>query len=253
VGLDDIFVEHHGRSGTAPIILVHGAPDRSGTFSAVLPHLRDEHVVLYDRRGYGRSAGAAPPTGMVDHARDLLELIDSVGGACVVVAHSFGANPTMLAVTMRPGAFLAIGCWEPPLAWTDGWPAATKEYNARVARSRDPERAIESTYRHLLGEDAWVRLPEGAQARRRAEGPAFQVDMRSMLEAPFDFADVVVPALVGFGSETTPEHLDGASDLVRWLPDARLHAVPGTGHFAPLTHPREYASFVLRAASLVRS
>jgi pimeloyl-ACP methyl ester carboxylesterase len=68
--------------------------------------------------------------------------------------------------------------------------------------------------------------------------------MASELEAPFNFDDVRVPALVGYGTATSAEHREGARWLVERLPNARLHVIPGAGHFAPRTHPKEFAAFI---------
>ncbi len=76
------------------------------------------------------------------------------------------------------------------------------------------------------------------------KGAAFQVDMASELVAPFEFEDVAVPALVGYGTATVTEHSRGARWLVDRLPRARLRATPGAGHFAPRTHPEEFAAFM---------
>lgn len=59
-------------------------------------------------------------------------------------------------------------------------------------------------YRSLLGDQAWEQLPPAKQAQRRAEGAAFQVDMASELKAPFNFADVLVPALVDPVEQVAP-------------------------------------------------
>ena len=48
--------------------------------------------------------GADPP-----HARDLLAIIAECPRPPVVVAHSFGSNPTMLAAIMQPRAFAGLG------------------------------------------------------------------------------------------------------------------------------------------------
>jgi pimeloyl-ACP methyl ester carboxylesterase len=98
VDLDGIFINTSGASNGPAVVLVHGAPDRSATFRGVVARLVDSHVVVYYRRGYGGSAGAAPATSMDDHAADLLTILASLEAPLVVVAHSFGANPTMLAV-----------------------------------------------------------------------------------------------------------------------------------------------------------
>jgi pimeloyl-ACP methyl ester carboxylesterase len=246
----ELHVERHGPEVEPPVVLVHGAPDRSAAFRRVLDHLAHRAVVVYDRRGYGRSLGATPARAMVDHARDLLDIAASCTSPPVVVAHSFGSNPTMLAATLRPDAFGALGLWEPPLPWVPWWPARTKDDNATIASSGAPADDIEEMYRRLLGDDVWDRQPAGVRARRRAEGPAFQVDMASEKEAPFDFHDVSVPALVGYGSETSPEHVYGARWLARQLPSARTLTIDGAGHFAPHTHPAAYAGFVLSVLSL---
>ncbi len=243
-------VEHHGPATTPALVLVHGAPDRSSTFRGVLGYHAGRRVVLYDRRGYGRSIDAPPARAMVDHAHDLLAILDGCDAPPVVVAHSFGSNPTMLAATLRPGAFGALGLWEPPLPWVHWWSDSTKAYNAAVAASPDPSDDIEAMYRSLLGDAAWDRLPPEVRAERRAEGAAFQVDMASELEAPFDFADVRVPAVVGYGTATSAEHREGARWLVERLPLARLLAMPGAGHFAPRTHPKAFADFMAAAAGL---
>lgn len=240
----------HGPDRSPVVVLVHGAPDRSGAFRVVLPHLADHRVALYDRRGYGRSLDAAPPTSMRDHAEDLLAVLDRYTDKCVVVAHSFGSNPAMLAARMRPQAFAALGVWEPPMVWVDWWPARTKAYDAHVAASSDPEREVEAFYRQVLGDDTWEALEPEVRERRQAEGVAFQVDMASLASAPFDPADVLVPTLVGFGTETAPEHVRGARGLAEELPDGRAFEVPGAGHFANQTHPADFGRFVLATAAL---
>ena len=181
---------------------------------------------------------------MADHATDLLTIVEACETPPVVVAHSFGSNPTMLAATLRPSAFAAIGLWEPPLPWVEWWSDATKAYNARVAASDEPADEIEAMYRRLLGDGVWEDLQAEVREKRRAEGVAFQIDMASELQAPFEFGDVQVPALVGYGTATSAEHCRGAQWLVERLPSARLHVSPGAGHFAPRTHPKEFAEFI---------
>ena len=245
-----LHVEAHGPAVDPPVVLVHGAPDRAAAFAAVIPYLGDRHVLVYDRRGYGRSLPAPAATGMADHAEDLLSLAAGLEVPPVVVAHSFGSNPTMLAATLDPAAFRAIGLWEPPLPWVDWWPERTKRHNQAVAASTDPGASIEATYRQILGDEAWDALPPARQAQRRAEGVAFQVDMASELMAPLRFDAVTVPALVGHGGATSKEHVHGAAWLAEQLPNATLHSVPGAGHFANRTHPEQFASFVRSTVAL---
>lgn len=242
--LDGVFVQAHGPADAPLVVLVHGSPDRSSTFGALLPLLSDLQVITFDRRGFGRSADAAPPTSLHDHALDLIALLENLGVPCAVAAHSFGSNVVMLAASLRPDLFSAVGLWEPPTVWIESWPSSTKEYHQRVADSPDPAGMIEEIFRALLGADTWEALPAAVRQQRRAEGPAFQVDMVSVIAAPFDVADVHVPAIVGYGTETSGGHVEGAIWLAEHLADASLHAVPAVGHFAPRTHPERFAEFV---------
>jgi pimeloyl-ACP methyl ester carboxylesterase len=247
-GSPDLYVAHSGPDAAPPIILVHGAPDRSGAFRKVLAHLQDRHIIVYDRRGYGRSVHLTPARTMVEHAEDLLRLAERCEEPPVVVAHSFGSNPTMLAASLRPDAFRVLGLWEPPMPWVDWWPANTKEYNAGVAASDDPSRDVEEMYRRLLGDDAWEGMAPERRAQRLAEGTAFRADMASEIDAPFEFGDVTTPTIVGHGTETSEEHDHGARWLADMLPNARCEAIVGTGHFAPSTHPEAFATFVASVA-----
>ncbi len=244
----DLFVVESGPLAAPPIILVHGAPDRSGVFRRVLAHLQDRHIIVYDRRGYGRSLHLPSARTMVEHAEDLLGLAARCSEPPAVIAHSFGSNPTMLAASLRPAAFRVLGLWEPPMPWVDWWSQTTKAYNAAVAASDDPAREIEEMYRRLLGDEAWAGLPAERRAVRRAEGPAYQADMASELHTPFAFGAVTTPAVVGYGTETSEEHDFGARWLADMLPNAHSEKFVGTGHFAPTTHPEAFAAFVVSVA-----
>jgi pimeloyl-ACP methyl ester carboxylesterase len=62
---------------------------------------------------------------------------------------------------------------------------------------------------------------------------------------------VLVPALVGSGTVTSDEHREGARWLAERLPKGRLHTTPGAGHFAPRTHPKEFAAFMCAVETMV--
>ena len=240
----EVHVELHGSRTETPTVLVHGAPDRAGAFRPTLELLADRYVALYDRRGYGRSLELGPATSMRDHAEDLLRVIERVGSPAVVVAHSYGSNVTMLASTIDPEAFVVVGLWEPPLPWMDWWPEILRNIHTRMARPGGPEAMIEQMQRQMLVEEAWAALSPEVQQRRMAEGPAFYADISIEFEPPYVFEDVVVPALIGHGTDSRPEFGRAADLLVERLPNARLHRVEGASHYANRTHPKEFAAFV---------
>ena len=69
--------EHRSDRADAPVVmLVHGVFDSCDSFGGVIEHLVPDHTVLtYDRRGWARSADAAPATSLGDHAADLLSIV----------------------------------------------------------------------------------------------------------------------------------------------------------------------------------
>lgn len=242
-------VEHHSGAAGLPVVLVHGAPDRSKNFSAVLGLLADRRVIVYDRRGYGRSRNVAPAArDFADHAADLVDLLD--GRRAVVVGQSIGGNVAMATAVSAPGLVAALGVWEPANAWCDWWPdPALAETARRFAATTDTLALGEQFNRSILGDDRWEALPEPTKEMLRDEGAAFRADMAAVLRAPFDFSDVKVPTVVGFGTATSSGHAEGARRLAS-LVRAQLYEVPGADHFAPITSPGAWAVLVRRAIAL---
>lgn len=236
--------------GPGPLtVLVHGTLDRGATFARCRRQLTDLHIVTYDRRGYGRSVAARPPTGLADHVADLLAVLD--GHPAVVVGHSYGGDVALAAAVEQPALVAAVACWEPPMPWLPEWPDDTSGGVAvQVGEAAGAEAAAEAFFRRIVGDATWDALPAATKQARRAEGPAVLADLRSVLgDAPFDVRRVTVPVVVGHGSASRPHHLTGAPALAAALPDAELVVIDGAGHDAHASHPAEFADFVRRAVA----
>ena len=99
---------------------------------------------------------------------------------------------------------------------------------------------IEAFNRGILGDERWDGLGLATRTMLRAEGAAFRVDMVSELSAPFAFADVGAPTVIGYGTATSSGHAEGARRLAAVL-GADLYEVAGAGHFAPTERPEAFA------------
>jgi pimeloyl-ACP methyl ester carboxylesterase len=242
-------VDHHGDPGGPRVVLVHGAPDRSASFKRVLPLLGDLHVITYDRRGYGRSIDVQPPaTNFADHADDLLEVLD--GQPATVVGHSVGTNVVLTAAARRPDLLPALGLWEPPMAWADWWPGDELRTTVTAMVAETDTRALGERFtRNNVGDEAWARMSERTHEMLRAEGAAFQVDMASELTAPFAFEDIRSPTVIGYGTDTSVGHYDGAIRLAEIL-GSELMLVEGGDHFVHVSDPPAFAELVRRAVAL---
>jgi pimeloyl-ACP methyl ester carboxylesterase len=243
-------VDGHDRAdGHLPVVLVHGSPDRSRNFRAVVELLPDLPLILSDRRGYGQSLTVTPPSrSFADHAADLLSVLD--GRRAVVVAQSVGSNVAMTAAAMAPDLVASLGRWEPPTAWADWWPTDELLTKARSFAAVTDTRALgEAFNRDILGDDRWESLSDRTREMLRAEGAAFCADMAAETEAPFAFEDIRCPCVIGYGTATSTGHEEGARRLGAVL-GCDLYEVAGANHFAPISNPPAFAELVRRAVAL---
>ncbi len=236
------------RPGPAPgvptVVFVHGSLDRGDSFRRVVRRLPDLATVTYDRRGYqGSRRGGI--VGLAGHVSDLLDIAAARRTAddapLVAVGHSFGGDVVMTAALVEPGAFDAIGAYEPPLPWFGFAPG---DHRAAAAEP-DPPAEAERFFRATTGVPAWRRLSERAKAERRADGPALVADMRSF-DRPtflFDVTELRVPAVVGMGGAgSAPHHRAGVRWLATHVRGATLFEIASAQHGAHLSHPDHFAT-----------
>jgi pimeloyl-ACP methyl ester carboxylesterase len=245
-------------AGGVPVVLVHGAPDRSKNLRPVIEQLGDLAVTVYDRRGYGKSVAAGQGDdgkiigGFGVHAADLIEILE--GRQSVVVAQSAGGTIAMQAAVERPDLFAALGVWEPPLVGWDWWYADVAwERTMALAAYKDPRQLGEDFNRSIVGDDRWDALQPATRELLRSEGAAFQADLASQGSPLFDLDDLKVPLIVGMGTiAPDPNYLQSHRDLAA-LTGAGLYVAEGVDHFAHITRPEAWVELVRRTVALVAS
>ena len=239
------------RPGDGPlIVLVHGSMDRSASFIRTERVLDGRHVIRYDRRGYGRSAGLPAAASFDDHVDDLFSIIDR--RAAVVIGHSLGGVVALTAAQRDPSIIRAVGAFEAPMPWADWWPEGTAG-GAALAAAADPADAAETFMRRIIGDERWEELPERTRRERRAEGVALVAEMRFLHDPPppYDPGQIAVPVVAARGGTSTPHHVRTAEELARAVPGAELVVIDGAGHGAHASHPAEFAAYVERVVATV--
>ena len=194
-----VWSEASGPLDAPPIVLVHGAMDRSAGLLRLSRRLSDRfRVIRYDRRGYGRSTGVGPPFTIDAHIDDLAEVVDQAtgGGVSLAFGHSLGGNVALGLAQRRPELVERVAIYETPLSWLPWWPEGTAGSTALGAA--DPADAAEAFMRRLVGDDKWARLPPSTRSARRAEGPAMVGELADYLEKQKDSNGKA--ALVGFSN-----------------------------------------------------
>ena len=162
-------VLHHETIGSGePLVVVHGSWADSRHWLRLAAELEDTFaVLLYDRRGHGRSDGAHTSIG--DDVDDLAGLLT---GPAHMVAGSFGGSVALRLATSRPDLLQSLSLHEPALPGVLG---GAPGGGGQQTRDMDPKAFAESS----LGEgspffraiadalagalpDAEIRTVEGA-------------------------------------------------------------------------------------------
>ncbi len=217
------------------ILLVHGALDRAAGMIRVARCLRPHQVIRYDRRGYGRSAHAAPTTSFSQQVDDLNAIVGDY--PTVVFGHSYGGVVALASATKGNPALRAIATFEAPRAWEEWWPAPPSS-------DIDPADAAEHFLRHLIGDDRWEGLPEMIRRRRRAEGTLMVEELHAQSARRYNAEMIDIPLVIGVGKRSGDHAQRAALNTAEEGKMSRLVSIAGAGHSAPTTHPQQVADLI---------
>jgi pimeloyl-ACP methyl ester carboxylesterase len=231
-----------------PVILVDGAMcfRDSGPMRPIARALATAFtVVLYDRRGRGRSGDTPPSTGhgpttygsVERELEDLGALIAAVGAPVSLFGISSGAALSLrAAIALGPGSVGHLVMFEPPYLAEELLGRAA-QYTADLTRALAEGRredALETFMRH-------VGVPEQGIAASR-QSPTWQstVDLAPTLgyddavmgdsTVPADAALVTIPVLTLASSSSPPMLHHGPEVAARVIPGAVFELVDGTFH-----------------------
>ncbi len=153
-----------------------------------------------------------------------------------MVGHSYGGVVALEAAVQRPDLVASLGVFEPTVPFTDWWP----DHDEMMQRSLD----LKPMFKR------WNDgMPRRTPEQRAADEISMARDFSFVETAPFDFADVAVPCLVGGSVDTTPWDFQSA-DRLSTLLDADVVVFRDAGHTVHRTHAREFADFTRRAVAL---
>ena len=181
-GIRLYYVEHG--AGT-PILGIHGSGSSSIVMwaGAVEALSRLGRLILYDRRGCGRSERPEPflRTTREQEADDAAALLDELDAApAVVIGRSYGGDVALELARRHPGHVRAIVGLEPGLLHLD--PEAKRwedDLHARL-RAAAPERVGETMIEAAVGPGGWAMLPTEARELFTANGPAILAEIEGL-------------------------------------------------------------------------
>ncbi len=237
-----------------PLVFVHGIiGDGDLDWQALLPHLTNRFTChLPSMRGRGLS-GDHPDLSLGRLVDDVLAYVDSIGEPTGVVGWSGGASQA-LALAAQSDVVDAVAAVEPVAnsLFDEQERAALGEAVARMGELA-AEGRLAAAARAFAGfplTDEDIAMAEGAgyfeAAGRYVPNMLnfFQQQMEDEGPTPDDPAvlgAISAPVLVLLGSDTKPYATRAARHVADHVPNARIQAIPGAGHAAPLTHPEALA------------
>jgi pimeloyl-ACP methyl ester carboxylesterase len=257
-----LYYEQIGDDGP-PLVLSHGSWSDRGSWNAVVgTFARRFRVVVFDRRGHGKSERAAGS--VEDDADDLAALIEYLELAPAHVAGiSFGGSIALKLATRRPEVFRSLAVQEPPLfgllADDPEHGPVIREVLGRVEAVRERLEVGDDEVGTRLFMEAVAYAP-GIWERRSPEVRRFLIGYAAtFLEEARDPDSYTIdldalagfrrPVLLTYGDRSPGWFAPVVERLASVLPCAEKRVFVGAGHVAIDTHAVEYVEAVTALAA----
>lgn len=236
-----------------PLVLVHGSWDEVAVWHDIAPRLSNSfRVVMYDRRGHGKSTGGGPLDADVD---DLIALLDQTGAPAHVAANSLGGSIALRLAARRPELLRSLAVHEPPLVDLLGQdhPAVAQLRSLLagvlelLAAGKMEEGARRFVEQVVLGPGAWQTLPAEARDMMARNAHTFLEENQDPTQLSIDTAalqQILVPVLLTGGEDSPPFFAQVLDILEQAIPRTRRESLAGAGHIPHETHPEPYAELL---------
>jgi pimeloyl-ACP methyl ester carboxylesterase len=237
-----LYYEEHGAG--EPIFCIHGTLSSAGLWRDAAAELGARgRTIVYDRRGFSRSARPEPFAADVHlHADDAAALIDTLAGApAIVIGRSAGGEiavdlalrypDRVRALALLEGGGLTLG--EAAMRWI-----AAVDEQVFAAAEADMSSVAETLFRAVAGDAGWDGLSQSVKEELSANGSAILADERhGYLDVSAEqLGTIDQPTLLVAAKDSPPAFAEVTSLMVQAMPSARVEWVEG-GHLVNPAHP----------------
>jgi len=258
----DFYYEEKGEGPS--ILLIPPSGSTASTWGALRGDLAEYgRVIMYDRRGYSRSAGAVVRSAAV-HALDAAALVEALEAApAAAVGTSAGATIALDLAVRRPDLVRAVVVHE--AAWralhhpdASGLGALTR-MQWLAWRGRYPEAAetlLRWVYSYRDGGSAWDAFAEQWRQTARENGRSVVADLQASVGGyprENDLARITAPVVCTYGSRSRPYMRAVTRSLARAIPTATVREIDGTAHAVAFDASRIFATIIADAISSTES
>ena len=237
-----LYYEEYGAG--EPIVGIHGTGSSVALWESAAGVLGQHgRAIVYDRRGFGRSAQPSPfATDVHQQADDAAALIDALDAApAIVIGRSQGGEiavdlalrypDRVRALALLEGGALALG---PQM---QEWLADVDE-QVFAAAEADIDTVGETMIRAVLGDEGWEAWPAEVQEIFTANGPGIAAEHRGGLldVTPDELRSIAHPTLIVGGKESGPAFAEVTNLMAASMPNAEVEWVEA-GHVIDAAHP----------------
>ena len=228
-------------------MFVHGAAEDSRVWQPQLAALADAFtVVAWDEPGAGRSSDVPADFGLADYANCLAALIDALAlGPAHVAGLSWGGTVVLELYRRHRGLVVTLILVDTYAGWKGSLPE--DEVRARVEGARQmlaaPPEQFDPILPGLFAGDPpaeFVPLLKEMAATMRPESLRTQLFVMAEADQRDLLPHIAVPTLLIWGELDARSPLSVACQLEQAIPDAKLVAIPQSGHVSNLEQPAQF-------------
>lgn len=241
---------HYTRTGGGkpPVVLLHGLVANGACWTAVARELENEYdLVMPDARGHGKSSVPDHGYRYVDHAQDVVGLIEALDlSSPILIGHSMGGMVAAVVASRHPkllrGLVLADPTFLGPQVQREVRDSDVAEQHRRYATMSWDELIAEARTRHPRRSSETIELL--ARARLQTSLAAFDVltppspDFRQVMR------EMEVPSLLVIGGPAGVVSQTVATELQSLNSRLQAAQIPAAGHGLPYDRPERFADLV---------
>lgn len=229
-----LYYEEQGQG--IPLLCLHGTPSSAVMWADAANELGQHgRCIIYDRRGFHRSAPPAPfeSLDLVDHVDDAAAVLAALhAGPAIVIGRSTGGLIAVELARRFPDKVKALVLLEPALFTidpdADAWARSVRRRVLERVAGR-PGLAAESVIREALGDATWESLSEGLKQMLAGTSHAVLAEIKGHgLDLSDDALELSEDQLAGIRRPTLIVSAEDSPEACR-LVNARLSgALPFT-------------------------
>ncbi len=244
-----LYYEIYGDPNDPALVFAHGAGGNAASWWQQVPFFLDRgfRVVVFDHRGFARSACAEGELAVTHFPADLLAILDAENiERTALVCQSMGGWTGLPTAVQHPERLRCLVlCGTPGGLWTD----VVRDSFAKIAERVQGIGGIVGPGGAALADDYPAREPRMAFlyeqiANMNDVPPALLTSMSAAQTQPAELEDFATPTLVISGDKDVLFPPDVLENVVATIPGAQLERFDGAGHSTYFEQPDRFNAVV---------